>query len=222
MRCRLYFPKQQQSIASDHLQGGKNGNKTRHESRLLKGSIWTELRMGYVSRSWPFLDSAVPIAAGARSLAVVISIFIFRFWGLDFVLIQCCDAGLGCWAASAANVPSFLVFQLETPGWSRALVPLQQCASVSLPMKPRCPLLGTALMHAGTIRRARNHSVVHVWDCRPLTLCLQDQPGACLNEVASEGNLCLPLLLILCMWLNPKLLSGIKFLNKLRMGRGHK
>lgn len=63
--CRLCFPKQPSS-SSDHLQGGKNKNKTKRGSRSLKGSIWMLLRMGDGSGTWPCLASAVPIAAGDR------------------------------------------------------------------------------------------------------------------------------------------------------------
>lgn len=63
--CRLCFPKQPSS-SSDHLQGGKNKNKTKRGSRSLKGSIWMLLRVGDGSGTWPCLASAVPIAAGDR------------------------------------------------------------------------------------------------------------------------------------------------------------
>lgn len=64
-RCRLCFPKQPSS-SSDHLQGGKNKNKTKHGSRSLKGSIWTTLKTGDGSRTWPCLASAMPITAGRQ------------------------------------------------------------------------------------------------------------------------------------------------------------
>lgn len=77
--CRLCFAKQPSS-STDHSQGGKNKNKTKPGSRSLKGSIWTELRVGNGSRAWPCLVSAVPIAA--RGQPARLFLHLGKIWGL--------------------------------------------------------------------------------------------------------------------------------------------
>lgn len=113
-----------------------------------------------VGLSWTVL---CPSQRGQRSLAVVISIFIFSFWGLGFMLIQCCDAGLGCFSSKCAIISGFAA---GDPRLEQSLGPT---AAVCLSFPSHEATLspkGTALMHTGAIRGARNHSVVHVWGCR--------------------------------------------------------